>query len=79
MDKLLDDIRNQVNAITKPFPYKRTGHNASVMNHQFSGVWVVSGPRTDDELQPIAKQLNKYRRRIRASRRYQIGEPAHSN
>ncbi|PTP84598.1 efflux RND transporter permease subunit [Vibrio splendidus] len=59
LDKLLDDIRNQVNAING-FPVQ--ADRPQVMRNEFTNLAafvVVSGPRTDDELQPIAKQLEQ--------------------
>ncbi|MDN3628188.1 efflux RND transporter permease subunit [Vibrio lentus] len=59
LDKLLDDIRNQVNAING-FPVQ--ADRPQVVRNEFTNLAafvVVSGPRTDDELQPIAKQLEQ--------------------
>lgn len=59
LDKLLDDIRNQVNAING-FPVQ--AERPQVVRNEFTNLAafvVVSGPRTDDELQPIAKQLEQ--------------------
>ncbi|MCG9542560.1 efflux RND transporter permease subunit [Vibrio sp. Isolate33] len=59
LDKLLDDIRNQVNAING-FPAQ--AERPQVVRNEFTNLAafvVVSGPRTDDELQPIAKQLEQ--------------------
>lgn len=59
LDKLLDDIRNQVNAING-FPVR--AERPQVVRNEFTNLAafvVVSGPRTDDELQPIAKQLEQ--------------------
>ncbi|KZX68015.1 acriflavine resistance protein B [Vibrio sp. HI00D65] len=59
LDKLLDDIRNQVNAING-FPVQ--AEKPQVVRNEFTNLAafvVVSGPRTDDELQPIAKQLEQ--------------------
>ena len=59
LDKLLDDIRNQVNAING-FPVQ--SERPQVVRNEFTNLAafvVVSGPRTDDELQPIAKQLEQ--------------------
>ncbi|MEZ8166300.1 efflux RND transporter permease subunit [Vibrio tasmaniensis 1F-187] len=59
LDKLLDDIRNQVNAING-FPVQVD--RPQVVRNEFTNLAafvVVSGPRTDDELQPIAKQLEQ--------------------
>ncbi|TKF33225.1 efflux RND transporter permease subunit [Vibrio kanaloae] len=59
LDKLLDDIRNQVNAING-FPVQ--AERPQVVRNEFTNLAafvVVSGLRTDDELQPIAKQLEQ--------------------
>ncbi|CAK3114665.1 Efflux RND transporter permease subunit [Vibrio crassostreae] len=59
LDKLLDDIRNQVNAING-FPVQ--AERPQVVRNEFTNLAafvVVSGPRADDELQPIAKQLEQ--------------------
>ncbi|WP_210441768.1 efflux RND transporter permease subunit [Vibrio crassostreae] len=59
LDKLLDDIRNQVNAING-FPVQ--AERPQVVRNEFTNLAafvVVSGPRTDEELQPIAKQLEQ--------------------
>lgn len=59
LDKLLDDIRNQINAING-FPVQ--AERPQVVRNEFTNLAafvVVSGPRTDDELQPIAKQLEQ--------------------
>ncbi|MFS1467546.1 efflux RND transporter permease subunit [Vibrio lentus] len=59
LDKLLDDIRNQVNAING-FPVQ--ADRPQVVRNEFTNLAafvVVSGPRTDDELQPIAKRLEQ--------------------
>ncbi|MFI3275435.1 efflux RND transporter permease subunit [Vibrio sp.] len=59
LDKLLDDIRNQVNAING-FPVQ--AERPQVVRNEFTNLAafvVVSGPRTDDELQPITKQLEQ--------------------
>ncbi|MEZ9555649.1 efflux RND transporter permease subunit [Vibrio splendidus] len=59
LDKLLDDIRNQVNAING-FPVQ--ADRPQVVRNEFTNLAafvVVSGPRTDEELQPIAKQLEQ--------------------
>ncbi|WP_172379186.1 efflux RND transporter permease subunit [Vibrio sp. Vb339] len=59
LDKLLDNIRNQVNAING-FPVQ--AERPQVVRNEFTNLAafvVVSGPRTDDELQPIAKQLEQ--------------------
>ncbi|MEZ9998451.1 efflux RND transporter permease subunit [Vibrio lentus] len=59
LDKLLDDIRNQVNAING-FPVQ--ADRPQVVRNEFTNLAafvVVSGPRTDDELQPIAKQFEQ--------------------
>ncbi|WP_139684173.1 efflux RND transporter permease subunit [Vibrio tasmaniensis] len=59
LDKLLDDIRNQVNAING-FPVQ--AEKPQVVRNEFTNLAafvVVSGPRTDAELQPIAKQLEQ--------------------
>ncbi|MEZ8576435.1 efflux RND transporter permease subunit [Vibrio splendidus] len=59
LDKLLDDIRNQVNAVNG-FPVQ--ADRPQVVRNEFTNLAafvVVSGPRTDDELQPIAKQLEQ--------------------
>lgn len=59
LDKLLDDIRNQVNAING-FPVQ--ADRPQVVRNEFTNLAafvVVSGPRTDDELQPVAKQLEQ--------------------
>ncbi|MBY7730197.1 efflux RND transporter permease subunit [Vibrio splendidus] len=59
LDKLLDDIRNHVNAING-FPVQ--AERPQVVRNEFTNLAafvVVSGPRTDDELQPIAKQLEQ--------------------
>ncbi|MFM2607861.1 efflux RND transporter permease subunit [Vibrio chagasii] len=59
LDKLLDDIRNQVNAING-FPVQ--AERPQVVRNEFTNLAafvVVSGPRTDDDLQPIAKQLEQ--------------------
>ncbi|MFA0054999.1 efflux RND transporter permease subunit [Vibrio echinoideorum] len=59
LDKLLDDIRNQVNAING-FPVQ--ADRPQVVRNEFTNLAafvVVSGPRTDDELQPIAKQIEQ--------------------
>ncbi|NOH35975.1 efflux RND transporter permease subunit [Vibrio chagasii] len=59
LDKLLDDIRNQVNAING-FPVQ--AERPQVVRNEFTNLAafvVVSGPRTDDELQPIATQLEQ--------------------
>ncbi|MGI9886988.1 efflux RND transporter permease subunit [Vibrio chagasii] len=59
LDKLLDDIRNQVNAING-FPVQ--AERPQVVRNEFTNLAafvVVSGPRTDDELQPIAKQIEQ--------------------
>ncbi|MFS1948106.1 efflux RND transporter permease subunit [Vibrio lentus] len=59
LDKLLDDIRNQVNAING-FPVQ--ADRPQVVRNEFTNLAafvVVSGPRADDELQPIAKQLEQ--------------------
>ncbi|PTP33178.1 efflux RND transporter permease subunit [Vibrio splendidus] len=59
LDKLLDDIRNQVNAING-FPVQ--AERPQVVRNEFTNLAafvVVSGPRTDDKLQPIAKQLEQ--------------------
>ncbi|MCY9827364.1 efflux RND transporter permease subunit [Vibrio chagasii] len=59
LDKLLDDIRNQVNAING-FPVQ--AERPQVVRNEFTNLAafvVVSGPRTDGELQPIAKQLEQ--------------------
>ncbi|MGF1800763.1 efflux RND transporter permease subunit [Vibrio gigantis] len=59
LDKLLDDIRNQVNAING-FPVQ--AERPQVVRNEFTNLAafvVVSGQRTDDELQPIAKQLEQ--------------------
>ncbi|MEZ9314179.1 efflux RND transporter permease subunit [Vibrio lentus] len=59
LDKLLDDIRNQVNAING-FPVQ--ADRPQVVRNEFTNLAafvVVSGPRTDDDLQPIAKQLEQ--------------------
>lgn len=57
LNKLLDDIRNQVNAING-FPiYAEKPH---VVRNEFTnlaGFIVISGPRSDEELQPIARQV----------------------
>ncbi|HDY7739512.1 TPA: efflux RND transporter permease subunit [Vibrio vulnificus] len=59
LDSLLDDIRNQVNAING-FPVQ--AEKPQVVRNDFTNLAafvVVSGPRTDDELQPIAQQLEQ--------------------
>lgn len=59
LDKLLDDIRNQVNAING-FPVQ--AERPQVVRNEFTNLAafvVVSGPRTDDELQPIVKQIEQ--------------------
>ncbi|WP_100751731.1 efflux RND transporter permease subunit [Vibrio salilacus] len=59
LNKLLDDIRNQVNAING-FPLD--AERPQVTRNEFTNLAafvVVSGPRTDAELQPIAKQLEQ--------------------
>ncbi|CDT84024.1 efflux RND transporter permease subunit [Vibrio coralliirubri] len=59
LDKLLDDIRNQVNAING-FPVQ--AERPQVVRNEFTNLAafvVVSGSRTDDELQPIAKQIEQ--------------------
>ncbi|MFA0146501.1 efflux RND transporter permease subunit [Vibrio lentus] len=59
LDKLLDDIRNQVSAING-FPVQ--ADRPQVVRNEFTNLAafvVVSGPRTDDELQSIAKQLEQ--------------------
>ncbi|EHT4940604.1 Multidrug resistance protein MdtC [Vibrio vulnificus] len=59
LDSLLDGIRNQVNAING-FPVQ--AEKPQVVRNDFTNLAafvVVSGPRTDDELQPIAQQLEQ--------------------
>lgn len=57
LDKLLDDIRNRVNAIND-FPIQ--AEKPQVVRNEFTNLAafvVVSGPRSDDDLQPIARQV----------------------
>ncbi len=59
LNKLLDDIRNRVNAING-FPTQ--AENPQVIRHEFTNLAafvVVSAPRSDDELQPIARQVEQ--------------------
>ncbi|MCF7482264.1 efflux RND transporter permease subunit [Vibrio sp. J1-1] len=57
LNKLLDDIRNQVNAING-FPIY--AEKPQVVRNEFTNLAafiVISGPRSDEELQPIARQV----------------------
>lgn len=57
LSKLLDDVRNRVNAING-FPV--LAEKPQVIRNEFTNLAafvVVSGPRSDEELQPIARQV----------------------
>lgn len=57
LDKLLDDIRNRVNAISS-FPVQ--AEKPQVVRDEFTNLAafvVISAARSDDELQPIARQV----------------------
>ncbi|WED24400.1 efflux RND transporter permease subunit [Vibrio sp. JC009] len=57
LDKLLDDIRNQVNAISS-FPAQ--AERPQVIRDEFTNLAafvVISSPRSDEQLQPIARQV----------------------
>ncbi|MGR5557649.1 efflux RND transporter permease subunit [Vibrio fortis] len=59
LDKLLDDVRNQVNAING-FPVQ--AEKPQVVRNEFTNLAafvIVSGPRSDAELQPIARQVEQ--------------------
>lgn len=57
LNKLLDDVRNQVNSINR-FPAQ--AERPQVVRNEFTNLAafvVVSGERSDEELQPIARQI----------------------
>ncbi|MCG9630389.1 efflux RND transporter permease subunit [Vibrio sp. Isolate30] len=59
LDKLLDDVRNQVNAING-FPVQ--AEKPQVVRNEFTNLAafvIVSGDRSDAELQPIARQVEQ--------------------
>lgn len=59
LDKLLDDIRNRVNGING-FPVQ--AERPQVVRNEFTNLAafvVVSGPRSDAELQPIARRVEQ--------------------
>ena len=59
LNKLLDDIRNRVNAING-FPAQ--AEKPQVVRNEFTNLAafvVVSGPRSDEQLQPIARQVEQ--------------------
>lgn len=59
LDKLLDDIRNQVNAIVG-FPVK--AEQPQVTRDEFTNLAafiIISAPRSDEQLQPIARQVEQ--------------------
>ncbi|MER2496728.1 efflux RND transporter permease subunit [Vibrio neptunius] len=59
LNKLLDDVRNRVNAING-FPAQ--AEKPQVVRNEFTNLAafvVVSGPRSDEQLQPIARQVEQ--------------------
>ncbi|WCE30763.1 efflux RND transporter permease subunit [Vibrio sp. SCSIO 43137] len=59
LDKLLDDVRNRVNAING-FPEQ--AEKPQVVRNEFTNLAafvIVSGPRSDEELQPVARQVEQ--------------------
>lgn len=59
LNKLLDDVRNRVNAING-FPVQ--AEKPQVIRNEFTNLAafvVVSGPRSDEALQPIARQVEQ--------------------
>lgn len=79
LNKLLDDVRNRVNAING-FPAQ--AEKPQVVRNEFTNLAafvVVSGPRSDEQLQPIARQVEQALKVIPRFLKYPTGEVANHN